>query len=208
MEGREPNRARLAILASGSGSNAEAIMAHFADHPAVEVAWVGSNRQGAGVLERAERHGVPASTFSRRGMQDGELLRELADRQIDWVALAGFLLQVPAEVVASYAGCMVNIHPALLPAYGGPGMYGHHVHEAVKAAGESRSGMTVHWVTEQYDEGAVVFQAEVDLDPADDADQIAQKVLQLEHAYYPSVLEGLIAGWAERSPDGQPKSGT
>lgn len=208
MEGREPNRARLAILASGSGSNAEAIMAHFADHPAVEVAWVGSNRKGAGVLERAERHGVPASIFSRQGMKDGELLRELAERRIDWVALAGFLLQVPAEVVAAYAGRMVNIHPALLPAYGGPGMYGHHVHEAVKAAGESRSGMTVHWVTEQYDEGAVVFQAEVDLDPADDADQIAQKVLQLEHTYYPSVLEGLIAGWAERLPDGQPKSGT
>lgn len=208
MEGREPNRARLAILASGSGSNAEAIMAHFADHPAVEVAWVGSNRKGAGVLERAERHGVPVSTFSRQAMQDGELLRELADRRIDWVALAGFLVQVPADVVAAYTGRMVNIHPALLPAYGGPGMYGHHVHEAVKAAGEPRSGMTVHWVTEQYDEGAVVFQAEVDLDPTDDADQIAQKVLQLEHMYYPSVLEGLIAGWAERPPVGQPKSGT
>lgn len=206
MEGLDVKRARLAILASGSGSNAEAIMAHFADHPAVEVAWVGSNRKGAGVLERAERFGVPASTFTRQAMQDGALLEELRAREVDWVALAGFLLQVPAEVVAAFAGRMVNIHPALLPAYGGPGMYGHHVHAAVKAAGEERSGMTVHWVTEAYDEGATVFQAEVELAATDDADQIAQKVLQLEHTYYPSVLEGLIAGWAERLPNGQPKS--
>lgn len=203
MEASGGRKARLAILASGSGSNAEAIMAHFADHPEVEVVWVGSNRKAAGVLERAERFGILASTFTRSAMESGELLEALRERKVDWVALAGFLLQVPAAVVDAFAGRMVNIHPALLPAYGGPGMYGMNVHRAVEAAGEPRSGMTVHWVTEDYDEGAIVFQAEVELQPSDTADEIAAKVLVLEHQYYPSVLEGLIAGWSERRANGE-----
>ena len=203
MEAVGGRKARLAILASGSGSNAEAIMAHFAGHPEVEVAWVASNRKAAGVLERAERFGIPASTFTRAAMETGELLEALHEREVDWVALAGFLLQVPAEVVNAFSDRMVNIHPALLPAYGGPGMYGMNVHRAVEAAGEPRSGMTVHWVTEDYDEGAIVFQAEVELQPSDTAEEIAAKVLELEHQYYPSVLEGLIAGWSERRPNGE-----
>ncbi len=197
---------RLAILASGSGSNAEAIMRHFAGHPDVEVAWVGSNRKHAGVLERAQGWGVPASAFSGQDAANGGLLAELRGREIDWVALAGYLLMVPAEVVKAYEGRMVNIHPALLPDFGGAGMYGMNVHRAVKASGAERSGMTIHWVTEAYDEGAVVFQGEVELTPEDDAEAIAAKVLQLEHQYYPPVLEGLIVGWAERRSNGMKKS--
>ena len=192
------SRKRLAILASGSGSNAEAIFKHFRDHPDVEVAWVGSNRKAAGVLERAARFGVDSSAFDKAACSDGRLLQELKERHIDWIALAGFLLQVPEDVVREYTGRMVNIHPALLPAYGGAGMYGMHVHRAVHAAGEERSGMTIHWVTDAYDEGQILFQAEVELDAADDSETIASKVLELEHRYYGPVLDGLIVGWAER----------
>ena len=203
-ESKQP--VRLAILASGSGSNAEAIMRHFVDHPDVEVAWVGSNRKQAGVLERAHGMGVPASAFSGKDAANGALLEELRERKIDWVALAGYLLMVPSDVVQAFEGRMVNIHPALLPDFGGPGMYGMNVHRAVKASGVERSGMTIHWVTEAYDEGAVVFQGEVELTAEDDADAIASKVLQLEHQYYPPVLEGLLVGWVERRSNGTKKS--
>lgn len=205
MQGEAKQRARLAILASGSGSNAEAIMRHFADHPHVQVAWVGSNRRQAGVLERAQRLGVAASAFSGKDAAGGGLLAELREREIDWVALAGYLLMVPADVVQAFEGRMVNIHPALLPDFGGPGMYGMNVHRAVAASGAERSGMTIHWVTEAYDEGAVVFQGEVELTADDDAEAIAAKVLQLEHQYYPPVLEGLIVGWTERRLNGTKK---
>jgi phosphoribosylglycinamide formyltransferase-1 len=120
------------------------------------------------------------------------LLEELRARAVDWVVLAGFLLKVPREVCAEYEGRMVNIHPALLPKYGGAGMYGMNVHRAVKEAGEAVSGMTIHFVNEHYDEGDIVFQGEVDLAPEDSADDIAAKVLTLEHRHYPTVLEGLI----------------
>lgn len=181
-------------------------MRHFTDHPTVEVAWVGSNRKAAGVLDRARRLGVDASAFSASACQDGSLLAELRARRIDWVALAGFLLRVPSDVVAAFSGQIVNIHPALLPDFGGRGMYGMHVHEAVKAAGVDRTGMTIHWVTEEYDEGAAVFQGEVEVLPEDDAAAIAAKVLALEHRYYPPVLEGLLVGWAERRADGTEKN--
>ena len=177
-------------------------MRHFQDHPEVEVAWVGSNRSAAGVLERSRQLNVDASSFSAREASAGGLLRELKDREIDWVALAGYLLRVPGDVVSAFQNRMVNIHPALLPEFGGKGMFGMNVHEAVKASGANRSGMTIHWVTEEYDEGAVVFQGEVELNPEDDAPAIAAKVLALEHAYYPPVLEGLILGWAERKANG------
>jgi phosphoribosylglycinamide formyltransferase-1 len=120
------------------------------------------------------------------------LLEELRARAVDWVVLAGFLLKVPREVCAAFEGRMVNIHPALLPKYGGAGMYGMNVHRAVKEAGEAVSGMTIHFVNEHYDEGDIVFQGEVDLAPEDSADDIAAKVLTLEHRHYPTVLEGLI----------------
>lgn len=188
-------RARIAVLASGSGSNAEAILAHFSEGTGAEVGevvWVATNRREAGVRERARRFGVEESHVPKADIASGTLLEELRARAVDWVVLAGFLLKVPREVCAAFEGRMVNIHPALLPKYGGAGMYGMNVHRAVKEAGEAVSGMTIHFVNEHYDEGDIVFQGEVDLAPEDSADDIAAKVLTLEHRHYPTVLEGLI----------------
>ena len=188
-------RARIAVLASGSGSNAEAILSHFSEGAGAEVGeviWVATNRKAAGVRERARRFGVEESHVPKADIASGTLLEELRARAVDWVVLAGFLLKVPGEVCAAFEGRMVNIHPALLPKYGGAGMYGMNVHRAIKEAGEAVSGMTIHFVNEHYDEGDIVFQGEVDLAPEDSADDIAAKVLTLEHRHYPQVLEGLI----------------
>ena len=134
-------------------------------------------------------------------MGSGGLLQALRERRIDWVALAGFLLKVPEDVCEAFQGRMVNIHPALLPKHGGAGMYGMHVHRAVKDQGDAVTGMTIHWVSEAYDEGGIVFQGEVDVAPEDTAEDIAANVLALEHRHYPQVLEGLIRldnGWDVR----------
>lgn len=185
----------MAILASGAGSNAKSILAHFAQDGAAEVAdivWVCTNREDAGVRHAAENFGVNHSHLSKADMVDGALFQELEARDVDWVVLAGFLLKIPKDVCEAYEGRMVNIHPALLPKHGGPGMYGMNVHRAVKAAGEHVSGMTIHFVNDAYDEGDIVFQAEVDLSPEDSPEDIAAKVLELEHRHYAQVLEGLI----------------
>ena len=186
---------RIAILASGAGSNAEAMLKHFANGSGAEVAevvWVCTNRKEAGVRAVAKRFGVEDSHLQKADIQAGALLKGLRAREVDWVALAGFLLKVPEEVCEAFAGRMVNIHPALLPKHGGPGMYGMHVHRAVKEAGDRLSGMTVHMVNQDYDEGDIVFQGEVELAAADTAEDIAAKVLELEHRHYAQVLEGLI----------------
>lgn len=186
---------RIAILASGAGSNAEAMLKHFANGSGAEVAevvWVCTNRKEAGVRAVAKRFGVEDSHLQKADVQAGALLKGLRAREVDWVALAGFLLKVPEEVCEAFAGRMVNIHPALLPKHGGPGMYGMHVHRAVKEAGDRLSGMTVHMVNQDYDEGDIVFQGEVELAAADTAEDIAAKVLELEHRHYAQVLEGLI----------------
>ena len=195
MGGRHMDKARIAILASGSGSNAQALMAHFSSGSGADVAevvWVCTNRREAGVRERAILANVPESHLSKADIMSGVLMQELKARDVQWVALAGFLLKVPEEVCTAFEGKMVNIHPALLPKHGGPGMYGMHVHRAVKEAGDSVSGMTIHWVNKNYDEGDVLFQGEIDLATEDTADDIARKVLELEHRHYPRVLEGLI----------------
>ena len=186
---------RIAIMASGAGSNAEAMLKHFANGSGAEVAevvWVCTNRKEAGVRAVAKRFGVEDSHLQKADVQAGALLKGLRAREVDWVALAGFLLKVPEEVCEAFAGRMVNIHPALLPKHGGPGMYGMHVHRAVKEAGDRLSGMTVHMVNQDYDEGDIVFQGEVELAAADTAEDIAAKVLELEHRHYAQVLEGLI----------------
>ena len=202
VQGRRKDR--IAILASGAGSNAEAILAHFAEEAAAEVAevvWMCTNRQGAGVRQMATKFGVEESHLTKVDMANGRLLEGLRSRQVDWVVLAGFLLKVPQDVCVAYEGRMVNIHPALLPKYGGAGMFGMNVHRAVKDAGDLVSGMTIHFVNEAYDEGDIVFQAEVDLHPEDRPEDIAAKVLELEHRHYAQVLEGLIRlthGWDVR----------
>lgn len=183
---------RLAILASGSGSNAEKIMEHFQQSPKAKVALVASNKADAFVLERAKKFGVPTFTFTRKEMEAGELLAKLQEKKIDWVILAGFLLKIPDELIRAFPERMVNIHPALLPNYGGKGMYGNFVHEAVKAAGDTRTGITIHLVNEHYDEGKIVFQASTTVLAEDTPEQIAQKVHALEHRYFPEVIESLL----------------
>jgi len=183
---------RLAILASGSGSNAEKIMEHFQNSEKATIALVASNKTDAYVLERAKKFNVPTFTFTRKEMDAGVLLEKLQAEKINWVILAGFLLKIPAELTRAFPNHMVNIHPALLPKYGGKGMYGANVHEAVKAAGEKETGITIHLVNENYDEGKIVFQAHTTLDPLDTPDSIAAKVHELEHRYFPKVIEGLL----------------
>lgn len=183
---------KLAILASGSGSNAEKIIEYFQRSNKAQIALIASNKADAFVLERAMKFGVPTFTFSRKEMEAGVLLEKLQEEKIDWVILAGFLLKIPEELIRAFPNRMVNIHPALLPKYGGKGMYGHHVHEAVKAAGDTETGITIHLVNEHYDEGKIVFQAATSVAPEDTPDTIAQKVHALEHRYFPEVIESLL----------------
>jgi phosphoribosylglycinamide formyltransferase-1 len=183
----------IAIFASGSGSNARRLMAYFKGHPAVRIAILVCNKPGAGALRHAYEMGVPAYLIDRQGLVDGRLLIEvLRLHGVGFVALAGFLWHIPPGLIAAFPEKMVNIHPSLLPAHGGKGMYGNHVHEAVLRAGEAETGITIHRVNEHYDEGDIVFQARCPVLPTDTAEDIARKVQQLEHEHYPSVVEHLI----------------
>ena len=186
---------RVAIFISGGGSNARVLIDRFQAHPedGVEVALVVSNKAAAGGLMVAAERGVPSLVVQRAEWRDGgeELLRALREYRVDLIVLAGFLWLIPGYLVEAYPNRIVNIHPALLPKYGGKGMYGHHVHAAVKAAGEAESGITIHYVNERYDEGNVIYQAAVRLDPDDSPEKIAERVLRLEHANYWRVVREL-----------------
>ena len=185
---------RIVILASGSGSNAEAIVRHCAERGDVTVAAIVSDRKSAGVHARAARLGVE-SVFVGRARREapGGLLAVLRQRDPDLIALAGYLRLVPADVLEAYPERVVNVHPALLPRFGGPGMYGAHVHEAVVAAGERRSGVTIHLADARYDEGRILFQASCALEPTDDAEAVAARVRALEHRHYPGILTDYLA---------------
>lgn len=185
---------RIAILASGSGSNAEEIIRHFAISEVAQVVWVGCNRSEteAGVYKRTQSLGLETTSFQADQLKNGEVLAMLRVARVDWVVLAGFLLRIPPEMVRHFQGRMINIHPALLPLFGGKGMYGMHVHRAVKAARAEETGMTVHWVNAEYDQGDIIFQASCSLSPEDDVDRIASKVAQLEHQYYARTVDSLI----------------
>ncbi|MFZ4632612.1 MAG: phosphoribosylglycinamide formyltransferase [Saprospiraceae bacterium] len=185
----------LALFASGTGSNARQLMEYFAEHPDIRVGVLVSNKPDAGALQHAEEMGVPTLVINRESFYNTEnLLVDLDLYRVDWIVLAGFLWLVPAYLVHAYAGRIVNIHPALLPRFGGRGMYGMRVHEAVKAAGETQSGMTIHYVNEQYDEGAIIFQATCTLEEHDTPEDIALKVQALEHRHYPEVVERVVEG--------------
>ncbi len=179
-------------MASGGGSDAEAILHYFENHNAVEVTAVASNKPGAGVLQRAEKFGVDSFVFSKVELQNGSLLESLKKLNIDLIVLAGFLQLVPESFVKAFPNRILNIHPSLLPAFGGKGMYGMNVHKAVKEAKSKSSGMSVHVVNEKFDEGALLFQASVVLSPSDSPDDIAAKVLKLEHQHYPFVIEQFL----------------
>ncbi len=183
----------IAIFASGGGSNAQKIMEHFQYDETVNIALVISNKRDAGVLKIAESLGIETLIIDRIMFYDSESLMEvLRSKNVDLIVLAGFLWLVPAWLVKAYPKRILNIHPALLPKYGGKGMYGMHVHNAVKAAGESETGITIHFVNEHYDEGDIVFQASCSVDDQDSAHDIASKVLALEHAYFAEIIHAQL----------------
>lgn len=183
----------IAIFASGSGSNALKIIEYFSDREDVKIGLVITNKPTAGVLVHAFKNSVPSVVLNTSMINDPEfLLPTLHNFEIDFIALAGFLLLIPEFLVEAYDGRIVNIHPALLPKYGGKGMYGMHVHRAVKEAGESVSGMTVHYVNKLYDEGAIIAQYTTALDISDSPEEIAAKVLKVEHAHYAPTIDAVI----------------
>ncbi|MBL7850297.1 MAG: phosphoribosylglycinamide formyltransferase [Cyclobacteriaceae bacterium] len=182
-------RVRLALFASGNGTNAEAIMNHFRHHPEVEVILLLSNNPEAFALERAKKFQVKTSVFTRQEFRDGHVLQQLKEAGATHIVLAGFLWLIPAELISAFRDHIVNIHPALLPKFGGKGMYGSRVHEAVKAAGDTQTGITIHLVNERYDEGRILFQAECEVLSSDTPDTIAAKVHALEYKHYPTVIE-------------------
>ena len=182
---------RIAIFASGTGSNARKIVEYFKGHPSIEVSLIVTNKATAPVLDMAAEHGIPTLLLNRASFYETEeLLGEL--RGINLIVLAGFLWLIPDYLVRHFPRKIVNIHLALLPKYGGKGMYGKYVHQVVKAAGEKESGITIHYVNEHYDEGLVIFQTSCPLEPEDDAEAIAQKVLALEHRHFAPVIEQLL----------------
>ena len=187
---------RILIFASGSGTNAENIIRHFQGSSLARVTWVLSNKSTAGVLDRASRLGVPSKVFGKEEMKSSEFL-DFVKKEADLVVLAGFLLKIPEELVRAFPNSMINIHPALLPAYGGKGMYGMHVHRAVVENQEKESGITIHFVNERYDEGAIIFQKSVPLTEEDGPEEVAAKIHVLEQENFPGVIEELLNSWGE-----------
>ncbi len=183
----------IAIFASGSGTNAENLIKHFANSSSAKVTILLSNNLNAFALERAKQLNVPTITFTREQFYQKEIILDvLREHKIDLIVLAGFLWLIPQYLTNSYPRGIVNIHPALLPKYGGKGMYGSHVHEAVVANGEAESGITIHYVNERYDEGSIIFQAKVSLSPGETADSLATKIHLLEYEHFPQVVEAVV----------------
>lgn len=189
---------RLAIFASGSGTNAEEIMKFFGNHDSIEVAILLSNTPDAYALERAKKFNVASSVFNRKQFREtDEVLDVLKQKRVTHIILAGFLWLIPGNLIKAYSGKIVNIHPALLPRHGGKGMYGMRVHESVKTSGDRETGVTIHLVNDQYDEGEILAQKSVAVEPEDTAYDIAEKVHKLEYQFYPLVIESWIAGTAK-----------
>lgn len=187
------HKVRLAVFLSGNGSNAEAIFKYFEKSDAVKTVLVLSNNPAAFGLKRAEKYNIPVRVFTKvQFRESGEVVQWLRDAGVTHVVLAGFLWLIPEKLIKAYPQRIINIHPALLPKFGGKGMYGMKVHEAVKQSGEQVTGITIHEVDEKYDEGKIVFQAQCDVLTSDTPLQISAKVQQLEHVYYPRVIEEWI----------------
>ncbi|MBL7744411.1 MAG: phosphoribosylglycinamide formyltransferase [Chitinophagaceae bacterium] len=185
----------IAIFASGAGSNAQKIIDHFKNSDAVKVSLIICNKPGAGVLNIAANENIPAILIEKEKFFRGNAYTdELKETQVDFIVLAGFLWKIPDRLIKMYPGRIINIHPALLPKYGGKGMYGHHVHAAVIAAGEKESGITIHYVDEHYDNGDIIFQAKCPVLSHDTPDSLAQRIHQLEHEHFPKVIGKIVAG--------------
>lgn len=184
---------RIAIFASGSGSNAQKIMEYFKNNALAEVTLVLSNNPDAYVLQRADNFEIPTHVFNRKGFyQSDEVLKLLQNLKTDLIVLAGFLWLIPQNLLEAFPNKIINIHPALLPNYGGKGMYGDHIHRAVLAAREKESGISIHFVNERFDEGEIIQQFRFKIDPSDQLENIRFKIQQLEHQHYPKVIEGLL----------------
>jgi len=184
---------RIAIFASGSGSNAQKIMEHFKRNPEAEVVLILTNNPQTYVLQRADNFEIPSHIFSRQEFYDTDtVIRLLKNLQVDLIVLAGFLWLVPPTLLKAFPNKIINLHPALLPKYGGKGMYGDHVHKAVLAAKEEESGITIHFVNEKFDEGEILHQSRFKIEPDDNLEMIKFKGQQLEHLHFPRVVENLL----------------
>ena len=183
---------RLAVFVSGGGTNLENIINYFSADEQVEVSMVVSNKADAYALQRAKNHGIPNVVISRKQFAEDEATVMAAVKDCDFIILAGFLVKVPDYLIDAYPKRIINIHPALLPKYGGKGMYGHHIHEAVKAAREKETGITIHFVNNELDAGEHIAQFKVALSDEDTADTIAAKIHELEQAHFPKVIESVI----------------
>ncbi len=184
----------LAIFVSGGGTNCENIIRHFQDNPRVSIPIVVSSSSDAYAITRARNLGVPATVITRKQLNEQPDMVFAATEGCDYIILAGFLPKVPEYLIERFPNRIINIHPALLPKFGGKGMWGHHVHEAVKAAGETESGITIHYVNAELDQGEHIAQYSTPLSPSDTAEDIADKVHELEMKYFPGVIEQVIMG--------------
>ncbi len=184
---------KIAIFASGNGSNTQRIAEYFNEHPFVEISLILSNNKNAYVLERAKKFNIQSITFTRDDFyQSGKVLRLLKEKNINLIVLAGFLWLVPESMIREFPDKIINIHPALLPQYGGKGFYGDGVHQAVLDNNDKESGISIHYVNEKYDEGQVIFQAKCLVKADDTTETLAQRIHQLEYKYYPRVIENLL----------------
>jgi len=187
------NTQKIVVFASGSGSNAEQIIQHFSSRPNILVAKIYVNNPQAYVLERAKRHQIESKVFDRSYFLSHQgLILDLSQENPDLIVLAGFLWKIPEMIVKAYPNKIINIHPALLPKFGGKGMFGMHVHRAVIATGESESGITIHYVNENYDEGAIIMQAKVSVASSETPESLAQKIHKLEHQHFPATIEKIL----------------
>ncbi|MEG0517822.1 MAG: phosphoribosylglycinamide formyltransferase [Bacteroidales bacterium] len=183
---------KLAIFASGSGTNAQNIITYFSSKSSAKVELIISNKPDAYVLERAKNLNVASIVLSKEELMSDKILQILKEHRIDFIVLAGYLLKIPAILIHNYHSRIINIHPALLPKFGGKGMYGHHVHQAVVASGEKETGITIHLVDEVYDNGRILFQATCPVTPTDTPDSVAAKIHELEQAHFPREIETYI----------------
>lgn len=183
----------IAVFASGSGTNAQNIAEYFLSVRDIRVSMVLANKPDAFVLERAKKLGIPALVFTRQEFYESEIILDaLYSNKIDFIVLAGFLWLIPDYLLKAYSRRIINIHPALLPKYGGKGMYGNKVHQAVIQSGDKQTGISIHYVNDHYDEGEIIFQDSFDILPEDTAESIAQKVHKLEYKYFPRVIEEVV----------------
>lgn len=193
LENLQSQQKTIAIFASGAGSNAEKIIQHLATNSTIKVGLIVCNKTTAGVVQIAANNQLPVLFIEKERFLRGDgYVSELKDADVDFIVLAGFLLKIPQVLIDIYRDRIINIHPALLPKYGGKGMYGSRVHEAVIAAGETESGITIHKVDEHYDNGDIVFQAKCSVQEDDTADTLAQRIHELEHKHFPKVVEDFV----------------